>query len=456
MTLQGGHDFDYGYCGSGSSPPSVVEVSINWLYQSGGMDVQTYTGIDSDCEPYNNGFDVNDPIGKTGFYPSCEDADATGSFNLPAETDHFDEIGAWNNQTETKLMIVPSGQQTTGGTTLYLALVSALQIPIPVNDPSGLGTVGSIPVAPGSLTLNGQPLVSSGITNGDGSVSGMALISAPSGAPVPLAVSAPVSAYSFNGQVYQLVSQCVATLPSNQARTNVGVGEQVSLYFNPALPLTNITWSTTAGALNITNISSSSSNLFTAPNFATNVTVTATIWGMLFKSYYKIVEPSGVFYVTNGLKHAYDEADIGFRVEVYLQPDSVNFGAVWSQEEQAYVVANGVYSQWNGYPHEPNPIPIQCTTLVVPGRGTLSGLDFCYSGPTDPSLSIPYTNGTENISIPWDFRVGTTNAWKTNFTTLVWNCSKGSGGDEGEGVLNASKANTSCSFNVDDPSVSDF
>ena len=95
MTLQGGHDFDYGYCGSGSAPPSAVEVSINWLYQSGGMDVQTYTGIDSDCEPYNSGFDANDPIGKTGFYPSYEDADATGSFNLPAETDHFANTNLW-------------------------------------------------------------------------------------------------------------------------------------------------------------------------------------------------------------------------------------------------------------------------------------------------------------------------------------------------------------------------
>ena len=279
MTLQGGHDVDYGYCGPDSAPPSAGEVSINWLYQSGGLDVQTYTGIDGDCEPYNSSFDSSTPIGETGYYPSWENVDTTGSFNQPALNGHA--IRAWNNQTETKLMIVPSGQQTTGGTTLYLALVSALQIPIPVNSSDGLGTVGSIPLAPGSLTLNGQTLINSGITNGDGSVSGAALISAPSGASVPLAVSAPVSAYSFNGQTPQVH---LAIIDTNSGvdltlQTNtVIVGQQMNWYaqlsntnsYMTNFSATNFQWTVPGFAISNYVVAPDSSSATVVTNFATN------------------------------------------------------------------------------------------------------------------------------------------------------------------------------------------
>ncbi|MGH7953127.1 MAG: hypothetical protein ACREFE_14595, partial [Limisphaerales bacterium] len=218
---------------------------------------------------------------------------------------------------------------------------------------------------------------------------------------------------------------------------------------------TNAIWSTTAGDL---STNSGTGTRFTAPDRAADVTVTATVYGDSISRTFKVIEPSWVYYVTNVLYHTYDEADIGFHALIYLKPDSVNFGAVQCQEEQAYCVADGVYSEYNGSGHQ----PYQATdfgTTVVPGRGTGdatgSGLpnDTCYSGATDAALHIPYTNGTETLVIPWDFKVGNDGIWKTNFTTLTWLCSKSDGGGHGDGLLNASKSNASVQMNVDDLSL---
>jgi hypothetical protein len=214
------------------------------------------------------------------------------------------------------------------------------------------------------------------------------------------------------------------------------------------LPTTNITWDATAGSLSVTN--NSSTNLFTAPDNATNVTVTATIGSMPVKFYFKVIEPSGVIMVTNGLKHAINRPDIGIHTLIYLKPDSVNFGRVWCQEEHAYAVANGVYAPFNGFPHETGPTPFPFTSTVVAGLGTSAGSseDNIYSG--DPLTAPPFTPGTEVYTIPWDFQVGGTNGtWKTNFTTLTGSCSLGSGG-----VLTASKAGASWSCNITNASVS--
>jgi hypothetical protein len=255
----------------------------------------------------------------------------------------------------------------------------------------------------------------------------------------------------INAQPYQLVSQCTATTPSNRARTTIGVGEQVNLYFSTTAP-TNTVWSTSAGSLSVTN---GSTTILTAPDRKVTATVTAIIPGAPSVSLaFNVIEPSSVYYVTNSFIHTYDEADIGFYAWLYLQPDSVNFYAVQCQEEQAYVVANGVYSEFNGSGHQPYRV-ISFGGTVVPGLGTGNvggAYDECYSGMQDPGLFLPYTNGSETLAIPWDFQVGN-GVWKTNFSTINWFCSESNGGDHGDGLLNASKSNAHCTMNVDDPSV---
>jgi hypothetical protein len=258
--------------------------------------------------------------------------------------------GMFRLHAQTTLKVAPAGQPVAGGTSLYLIVASALEYEMgsafDVEYLQQGSTVPTSPVPPGELQVNGQTLVNSGLTNADGTTSGMTLISAPSGAGVPLTVNAPSQPYSIAGKVYQLVSQCVATTPANQTRTNLGVGEQVNLYFTPALPTTNVTWSTTAGGLAVT---SGITNLFTAPSNAVNVMVTVTIGSAPVSFYYKVVEPTGIVRAqiigTDGFQLG--AAGAGMSNMLWIGPTNVSFYRVNVLEvgEDATNIS-GFFSQW--------------------------------------------------------------------------------------------------------------
>ena len=240
---------------------------------------------------------------------------------------------------------------------------------------------------------------------------------------------------------YTLTHTCEADTPTNKDRLIIGVGEEVDLGGMP--DGTNTTWSVSAGGLSATN---GSGVTFTAPDRAATATVTVTVRNASQTISFDVIEPSGVIQVTNSLQHTVNRPDIGFHGTIYLTPDTVNFGAIECQEEQAYAVANGVYSQYNGTNHEDAPTPFPFTSTVVSGFGTLSYvMDQVYSG--NPTNSPPFSPGTETVTIPWDFRVGENGDWKTNFTTLTHLCSLGPLGN-----LAASKAGAHWSCYVSDPS----
>jgi len=248
----------------------------------------------------------------------------------------------------------------------------------------------------------------------------------------------PVS-LSFN--VIEIAHQCVATTPTNQDRTTIGVGEQVNLSLVGS-PSGTFTWTTSAGSVSPTN---GTSTTLTAPGNAATAIITVYYTGGSCTLGFSVIEPSGVNMVTNGLWHYINRPSVGFQASCYIAPDSVNFGVVSCKEETNNFVANGIYSFMNGQPHDSNPGTFPCTSTVVSGLGTLwSADDHVISG--DPGTPSPFTPGTEICTIPWDFNVGT-NAMK-KFTTLTHNCSLGAGG-----ALNASKAGASWSCNVTSPSV---
>jgi hypothetical protein len=313
---------------------------------------------------------------------------------------------------QTKLMILPSGQQAAGGTSLYLVEASAMEYSdVDDNDYDNLGDA---PIAPETMQVNGQALVNSGITNYDGSVSGMTLISAPSGAPAPLVTTAAASAFSFTNRAFQLVSQCVATTPANQSRTNLGVGEQVSLSFNPS-PSTNITWSATVGSLS-TNYGTT--NLFTAPDNATNVTVTVTIGSAPVNLYYKVFAPTGALLesVPGSLTTSTNPLGLSYYANWYIQPDNVPFYNIQIAEGFTNAVTTGYFTYQQGLLHTPGS-PIQGGN-VVPGKGTLcgGGYPFAYDQISGGSQGPPYTNGTFTWHIPWSY---ITPDGKTNYFTTV-------------------------------------
>lgn len=125
-------------------------------------------------------------------------------------------------------------------------------------------------------------------------------------------------------QPYQLVSQCVSPIPSNQARTTIGVGEQVNLSFSPTLPI-NAVWKTTGGTLSsITN----TSTRFTAPSSAGSVTVSASVRGQPPSSItFNVVAPSGIATAAiTGTNHfPVGEMGAGMTDEVWIAPTNVSF-----------------------------------------------------------------------------------------------------------------------------------
>ncbi|MGH7990239.1 MAG: hypothetical protein ACREDS_08650, partial [Limisphaerales bacterium] len=153
----------------------------------------------------NQSFPTDLAAGEGGYNATWENANASGNYSgfTFGGDDTVITVGSWQNHTETTLRIKPSGQQAAGGTSLYLVLAGGMEI-LQTNYPDGDIVDGHAPVAPETMQVNGQTLINSGITNDDGTTSGLALITAPSGASVPLTITASAQAYAFtNVQVFK-------------------------------------------------------------------------------------------------------------------------------------------------------------------------------------------------------------------------------------------------------------
>ena len=229
----------------------------------------------------------------------------------------------------TRVMILPSGQQQAGTTSLYLVTASAAEYSTPAGWP-GLrywGWGGDTPLPACWMTIQGQGLVDFA-TNSDGSIWGEAYIAAPAGE--PLDVTPTINEFytndcgSFQVQAYQcqLVSTCFASIPADDARTNIGVGEQVTLAGNYPLPAST-QWSTTGGSLK--NVSGISTTL-TAPGNATNVTVTASVGNAMLSMNFDVLEPTTETSVTNDIDtYPAGTQGVGMSLIITVGPTNVSF-----------------------------------------------------------------------------------------------------------------------------------
>ena len=101
---------------------------------------------------------------------------------------------------------------------------------------------------------------------------------------------------------YHLVSRCSCPR-QNFARTDVGVGEIVGLYFSqdgsdktyapvPSVLSASIAWKTTGGGLSVAT--STCATTLTSPSNAANATVTAKVGGVSLSIGFNVLEPTGV------------------------------------------------------------------------------------------------------------------------------------------------------------------
>jgi hypothetical protein len=152
----------------------------------------------------------------------------------------------------------------------------------------------------------------------------------------------------FYPTAYKLVSQCVATTPGNRARTTIGVGEQVNLYFNPSpsIDYRNFAWSTTAGSLTSTQ---GNSTQLTAPSSAGSATVTATVRGQPVSITFNVVAPSSYDHAQLTATNHYPVgvAGAGMTNLIWISPTNVSFYRVNIMEvgEDATNIS-GYFSQW--------------------------------------------------------------------------------------------------------------
>lgn len=214
-----------------------------------------------------------------------------------------------------------------------------------------------------------------------------------------------------------ITSQTVEPTPGLRTRTDVGVGEIVTLTHTPGSAAWSISPAGPAGgSLSAVN---GPSVLWTAPDIHQNVTVTG---GAAPPIVFNVVPPDRYHMDRLGttLHHTVNQPDSGMETIGFMLPDTVNFHNVIFHEMQVagVITSPGVYSC--------NPaigghcagaaIGAACgdktnTATVVAGKGTQAtladgvGSDCVYSGHC--GFAPPFVPGSITIAIPYQYKVGT-------------------------------------------------
>lgn len=240
-------------------------------------------------------------------------------------------------------------------------------------------------------------------------------------------------------------SQTVATTPSDRTRLTLGVGEEVILTFSGA----NAHWSIAGGAGSVDPIGkhvtyrasiTPATETITATDTATSASATIT---------FTVIAPTAVAdeYITGSLIHDQNTPLIEMYVLVYFEPDTVSFQNIDVKELDAKAAATGVYSLFNGWSHNPNPVPAPMAGLVQ-GKGTQwKGSDHVGSG--DPGGSPPFAPGSITFDIPYVYGAlaNGKNGPFYPFSTVVQQCKL----DNDRETLHALKAGAHAESKVSNP-----
>jgi hypothetical protein len=157
--------------------------------------------------------------------------------------------------------------------------------------------------------------------------------------------------FTLSVQKYKLIMQHHCVLAGNTERTDLGVGEEVGLKFDPVLFLNDFwvnIWSTTAGSVFPTN---GNGTTFTAPSNAADPTVTATLGGEQCDRTFAVYAPTGVAHadITATVPYFQGHSGAGMQLAVYLGPTNVSFYRVQCMEvgQDASSVTNYYVSYMN-------------------------------------------------------------------------------------------------------------
>ena len=205
--------------------------------------------------------------------------------------------------------------------------------------------------------------------------------------------------YDVVPQKHRLITQTFAAVPQDRSRTTVGVGEEIRLFFAPALPTTT-TWSATGGSL-VPDVESRT--VFTAPSNAANVTVTAHVGGASLAKAFTVLEPSG--YAAALISSTPDRFGAGhcgamMYLKVWFGPRNVSLYRVQIEEVGLDpTVMWGYYANKNpaNYHHYSD------TFIGLNEDNSWTSLDWCQGGASDPPP--PYAPGGLTWTIPARWRI---------------------------------------------------
>jgi hypothetical protein len=238
-------------------------------------------------------------------------------------------------------------------------------------------------------------------------------------------IKAPITLLKKQGQAH-CASETLAAVPSDHARTRIGVGEDVRLTFRSAR--TNgpaiAKWSKNGSGTLSTN--SGAEVVYTAGDRAGTTVITAQgPSGESCSILFTVVEPEEVFLkmVPGSEFHVKGILSAGFLARWYVTPSDVSFSKIQIRELDALAPATGGLEPVNDLSHGPN-------LNFTPMNPTVEGLGTPMADGHADSVVIklerrtffvnnPITeSGVAAFRIPYQYRVGDNGAPKT-FTTVI-------------------------------------
>lgn len=224
----------------------------------------------------------------------------------------------------------------------------------------------------------------------------------------------------------RITTQTLAFSPADQTRRTIGVGEQVNLDLTGSSPTTPATWTKTGGEL---NQATGNHVIFTAPALPATVTVTVTQGARSEHVEFHVIAPTHtkmriITPYTLGPHETFEDArehiantpTSGFHADVFVFPDTVNFGALEWGEDEIAVNGTGNFHKPQPEGHHPHVGGLPVGDVVTAGLGTGGRLiDHVYSG-FNTALS-GYMNSRRMLPIPHRYRVGPGGVWSQPYYT---------------------------------------
>jgi hypothetical protein len=220
---------------------------------------------------------------------------------------------------------------------------------------------------------------------------------------------------------FKIVALTVATTPANQARTTLGVGEQVDISLSPALPTypaSRIGWTASAGSVypQVGN-----RTRFTAPSNAANATVTMHYQAMAASIQFTVIEPTTVVSAVAVALQYYDtgQAGAGMQLTPYVGPTNVSFYRV--QMMEVGQPATGISGYFVSNPPPPHDFAHKADHFDIQ-LGQDNSWPANYDWATSPVFDGPWSQGqfTWHIPAQWKIDAGPTNnlsgSWDQVFT----------------------------------------